>query len=338
MVHVPQQRRNPQLAAVPPPPADVRIQNLGEDEFGHDAHGAGLEWSGVMPLTACENALEAARREIFKLLAFSSFLAWESPILRKRYIFLEMALPWMFNFPCLGGGNSSRSSTMKFFPVLLLLVPTLLPAATVNFRLSADKITGHYQASGTQAWFAENNSFFSDVADNGFDFVVSYDTSTPYFNQSGSLGTQFAASITTGTIGTRDVSDIANLTTTISILAVGGSQPRQVVIFTARETPFPGITGYIWNEAIFVFTDLDSSLPSTTLPDGVTLLTASDSTSVSVRNSRNAGGVSGTRELGSDSSDTIAAALIPEPTTSLLLAASTLLLFKRRRCTRGLSA
>lgn len=222
---------------------------------------------------------------------------------------------------------------MKRLSLLLsVALSTSLPAASVSLRLSADKLNGAYQAFGTQSWFTENDSFFGDVLDNGFDFVVSYDTSTAFFNQSGSLGTQFMASIISGTIGSRNVADISNLSGIISIQSVAGSQPRQVVLFTAREEPFGTLqNGYVWNEVNFQFTDNQSSLSTTTLPDGATLLAAADSTGASVRNARG-GNILATREVGNGAGDTIAAAQVPEPSVFLmtLLTVPSLLLGRRR--------
>lgn len=206
-----------------------------------------------------------------------------------------------------------------------------LQAAVVDLRLSAASISGSSTFSGSQAWFPENQSFYSDVSSNGFDFVIRYDTASTPFNISGALGRQFHGTMVSGTIGSRDVSTIDHLSVILSLFDHAGSTS---LLVSARELPFGELAiGYIWNEALFSFTDVDKAMSATTLPDDVSLLANIDQTNASVRNSRNSAGVQGTRETGSGPSDGVAYAPVPEPSAAVLLCLTGALAFTRRRKT-----
>ncbi|GAA5482806.1 PEP-CTERM sorting domain-containing protein [Haloferula sargassicola] len=208
-------------------------------------------------------------------------------------------------------------------------IATNLHAAVVDLRLTADSISGGSTFSGTQAWFPENQSFYGDVGSNGFDIVIRYDTASTPFNISGALGRQFNGTMVSGTIGSRDISTIDNLSVILSLIDQAGSTS---LLVSARELPYGELSlGYIWNEALFSLTDIDKTMSATTLPDQASLIANIDQINASVRNSRNSAGVQGTRETGSGPSDGVTYAPVPEPSTTVFFGlAGTLALLRRR--------
>ncbi|BDS05094.1 hypothetical protein NT6N_01340 [Oceaniferula spumae] len=222
---------------------------------------------------------------------------------------------------------------MKLFCIAIAVGLSIGPvySSIVTVQLSSDSISGGVQFSGTQSWSTENNQFYADVVDNGFDFTLSYDTEASPFNVSGSLGTQFNAMIVAGSIGSRDVSTIANLSGIVSIMSISGSQPRTVLLFTAREKPFGDLAnGYNWNDVNFAMTDSDRTLSLSTLPDSGELLLAIDSSAATVRNSRG-GNILASREAGSQPGDGAAFDVVPEPSSMMLSMLGSLALVTRRR-------
>jgi hypothetical protein len=196
---------------------------------------------------------------------------------------------------------------------------------TVVLRLQTPAIAGTQQTSGTQSWFPENNAFYSDVSNNGFDITVSYDASSTSFGSS-SLGALFNATILSGHIGS--ATDLDAFTLVAALSTVAG---KRQLMFVATENPF-GILpiGYIRNLAIAGLIDQDNVLSATALPSAADLVSLIDDSYSEVRNERNSNGVQGTRSR----NGSLSFSVVPEPSIYLLLS-STLLIISCRRSRFG---